>query len=135
MEAHPVADYAINWLAQHGEMPTGIHTARATRPIRGFYTTYSPQEVDFTSLHRLASSGKSQQPLQAPALAKVLPQRLEAALGEKLAGGRWRGPGGMAETYSDPAGSGALRKSQKADPCGVNKGLLPKMLSCVERIL
>lgn len=60
-----ITDYAANWLAQHGEMPTGIHTARATRKIS--FCANSPEfEVDFTPLHRLASSGKSrQQPLAA----------------------------------------------------------------------
>ena len=53
VKAHPVSDYALNWLAQHGEMPTGVHIARATRAIPGFYATYSPQKVDFTPLHRL----------------------------------------------------------------------------------
>ncbi|MER8570645.1 hypothetical protein NKH19_00680 [Mesorhizobium sp. M1338] len=55
--AHVVTDYAVNWLAEHGEMPNGIHTARATRSIPGFYTTYPALEVDFSPLHRLASSG------------------------------------------------------------------------------
>jgi hypothetical protein len=61
---HVVSDYAINWLAQHGEMPTGVHTARATRGMHGMHTQFPVLEVDFTPLHRLASSGKSrQQPL------------------------------------------------------------------------
>ena len=64
-KAHPVSDYAINWLAQHGEMPTGVHIARATRPLPGSTRTYPPQEVDFTPLHRLASSGKGQTQPQA----------------------------------------------------------------------
>jgi hypothetical protein len=65
MLMHVVTDYAVNWLAQHGEMPTGVHKARATRSVPGFYVDYPVLEVDFTPLHRLASSGKSRQQPQA----------------------------------------------------------------------
>jgi hypothetical protein len=51
--AHVLIDYALNWLAQHGEMPTGVHTARAIRPVPGFYVDYPVLEVDFTPLHRM----------------------------------------------------------------------------------
>jgi hypothetical protein len=63
---HVVTDYAVNWLAQHGEMPTGVHTARATRKLHFCSGPLPVLEVDFTPLHRLASSGKSQpEPLAA----------------------------------------------------------------------
>ena len=66
---HVVSDYAINWLSQHGEMPTGVHTARAARPMPAMHTTLPVLEVDFTPLHRLASGLRTdQQPQQAAGL-------------------------------------------------------------------
>lgn len=65
VKAHPVGDYAVNWLAQHDEMPTGVHIKRATRGLHSIHTDYLPHEVDFTPLHRLASSGKRQPQPQA----------------------------------------------------------------------
>jgi hypothetical protein len=59
---HTVMEYALNWLAQHGEMPTGVHKCKAVRPIRGLHTTYPVLEVDFTPLHRLASPGSGTDP-------------------------------------------------------------------------
>ncbi len=58
-----ISDYAVNWLAQHGEMATGVHTCRATRKI-DFRSSPPTFTVDFTPLHRLAS-GTGPQPQQA----------------------------------------------------------------------
>jgi hypothetical protein len=30
---HVSTDYALNWLAEHGEMPSGVHACRAIRGI------------------------------------------------------------------------------------------------------
>ena len=37
-----LTDYAINWLAQHGEMPTGVHKAPAVRRHPMIYATSLP---------------------------------------------------------------------------------------------
>jgi hypothetical protein len=58
-----LTDYATNWLAQHGEMPTGVHTARATRKI-DFCSRPPTFTVDFTALHRrLPAAAGTRQPL------------------------------------------------------------------------
>ncbi|RWA80838.1 hypothetical protein [Mesorhizobium sp.] len=54
---HVITDYATNWLAEHGEMPTGVHTARATRPLSYCSSGLPTLTVDFSPLHRLGSSG------------------------------------------------------------------------------
>jgi hypothetical protein len=35
---HVVSDYVTNWLAQHGEMPTGLHKAHTVRRRPMIYT-------------------------------------------------------------------------------------------------
>ncbi|RWM25186.1 MAG: hypothetical protein EOR74_21040 [Mesorhizobium sp.] len=61
-----ITDYATNWLAEHGEMPDGVHTCRATRKI-DFCSSPPSFTVDFSPLHRLASSGKGTGRQQQPA--------------------------------------------------------------------
>ena len=49
VRVHVVTDYAVNWLAQHGAMPTGVHKARATRKI-DFCSSPPTFTVDYTGL-------------------------------------------------------------------------------------
>ncbi|TIM38305.1 hypothetical protein [Mesorhizobium sp.] len=50
---HVVTDYALNWLAQHGEMPDGVHTARAKRIVPGLCSKPPVLEVDYSRLHHV----------------------------------------------------------------------------------
>jgi hypothetical protein len=50
---HTVMEYALNWLAEHGDMPTGVHKCKAVKPIPNLHATYPVLTVDFTPLHRL----------------------------------------------------------------------------------
>ncbi len=56
VRAHVITDYATNWLAQHGEIPTGVHTARATRKLN-WCSSLPTLNVDFSPLHRRGSAG------------------------------------------------------------------------------
>ena len=63
IRAHVVSSYATNWLAEHGEMPTGVHKA-TVRPHPMIYTKSLPVlTVDFTPLRSLASGERLETPL------------------------------------------------------------------------
>ena len=96
IKAHVVSDYATNWLAQHGEMPTGVHTARATRPLWFCSGSFSPQEVDFTPF----TGSKNRRP-------SPTGLRLYRAARSGVRAGRWFGPSELAAALPAPVCGGA----------------------------
>jgi len=53
---HVVTDYAVNWLAEHGELPDGVHVCRKVRRLSWTRPPYPVLTVDFSPLHRRATA-------------------------------------------------------------------------------
>ena len=50
---HLVADYAGNWLAEHREMPTGVHQAQGQQAASDGVHRLANADRRFTTLHGL----------------------------------------------------------------------------------
>ena len=49
VRVHVIVDYATSWLAEHREMPTGIHQAKTSKPHPMGFRDLPTMTVDFTN--------------------------------------------------------------------------------------